>query len=191
MPTKKPMKKPTYSPVKECRVSHDNDHDHDHEDESSWDVNEDEASWDVDEDEASWEVDEDEASWDVDEDQASWDVDDEDEASLDDNEGDESLWDHDDDDDSEDFQTSPPPPAPNIPKNPNRLHDMFSAYQQKAEVSIAQKPAHRRQAPRAKFKGNHSQQAITVETPLRDGRVKRCFVKSEQRKALNCHVSKL
>jgi hypothetical protein len=68
---------------------------------------------------------------------------------------------------------------------------MFSAYQQKAEVSIAQKPAHRRQAPRAKFKGNHNQQAITVETPLRDGRVKRCFVKSEQRKALNCHVSKL
>ncbi len=169
MPMKKQIKKPTYSPVKECRVSHDNDHDHDHENEVSWNVNEDEALWDVD---------------------------DEDEALLDDNdsddEGDESLRDHDDDDDdSDDVQTSPPPPAPNIPKNPNRMHDMFSAYQQKAEVSIAQKPAHRKQAPRAKFKGKHSQQAITVETPLRDGRVKCCFVQSEQRKALNCHVSKL
>jgi hypothetical protein len=27
-------------------------------------------------------------------------------------------------------QTPPPPPAPNIPKNPNRLHDMVSAYHQ-------------------------------------------------------------
>jgi hypothetical protein len=168
MPTKKQIKKPTYSPMKECRVSHDNDHDHDHEDEVSWDVDEDEALWDVDN---------------------------EGEALLDDNdsydEGDESLWDHNDDDDSDDAQISPPPPAPNIPKNPYRMHDMFSEYQQKAEVSIAQKPAHRKQAPQAKFKGKHSQQAITVETPLRDGRVKRCFVQSEQRKALNCHVSKL
>jgi hypothetical protein len=49
--------------------------------------------------------------------------------------------------------TPPPPPAPNIPKKTNRLHDMVSAYhqeqnyQEKAEVSIIQKPAHRRQAP--------------------------------------------
>jgi hypothetical protein len=80
-------------------------------------------------------------------------------------------------------QTSPPPPAPNISNNPDRLqHDMFSAsaYQQEAEVSIAQKPAHRRQALQAKFKGNHSKQAAAIETPLRDGRVKHYFIKSEQ-----------
>ena len=46
-------------------------------------------------------------------------------------------------------------------------------------------------APRAKFKGNHSKQATTVETPLRDGCVKHCFVQSEQRKAFKCHVFRL
>ncbi len=55
-----------------------------------------------------------------------------------------------------------------------------SAYQQEAEVSIAQKPAHRRQALQAKFKGNHSKQAVAIETPLRDGHVKHYFIKSEQ-----------
>lgn len=29
-------------------------------------------------------------------------------------------------------QASPPPPAPNIPKNPDRLHDMFPADNQEA-----------------------------------------------------------
>ncbi len=43
--------------------------------------------------------------------------------------------------------STPPPPAPNTPKNPNRLHDMFSVYHQEVEVSIAQIQAHRRQAP--------------------------------------------
>jgi hypothetical protein len=43
--------------------------------------------------------------------------------------------------------STPPPPAPNIPKNPNRLHDMLSVYHQEAEVSITQIQAHRRQAP--------------------------------------------
>jgi hypothetical protein len=80
-------------------------------------------------------------------------------------------------------QTSPPPPAPNISNNPDRLqHDMFSAsaYQQEAEVSIAQKPVHRRQALQAKFEGNHSKQAVAIETPLRDGYVKHYFIESEQ-----------
>ncbi len=80
-------------------------------------------------------------------------------------------------------QTSPPPPAPNISNNPNRLqHDLFSAsaYQQEAEVSIVQKLAHRKQALQAKFEGNHSKQAVAIETPLRDGRVKHYFAKSEQ-----------
>jgi hypothetical protein len=53
-------------------------------------------------------------------------------------------------------------------------------YQQEAEVSIAQKPAHRRQAPQAKFKGNHSKHAIAIEIPFRDGHRKHFFVKSEQ-----------
>ncbi len=63
---------------------------------------------------------------------------------------------------------------------------MVSAYhqdqkfQQEAEVSIAQKPAHRRQAPQAKFKGNHSKHAIAIEILFRDGRLKHFFVKSEQ-----------
>ncbi len=70
-------------------------------------------------------------------------------------------------------QTSPPPPAPNIPQNLNRLHDMFLADNQEAEVSIAQKPE--------KVEGNHNKQAIAIETPLtRDRRVKHYFVKSEQ-----------
>jgi hypothetical protein len=54
-----------------------------------------------------------------------------------------------------------------------------SAYQQEAEVSIAQKPAHRRQALQAKFDSNHSKQAVAIETPLRDGRVKHYYVKSK------------
>jgi hypothetical protein len=71
-------------------------------------------------------------------------------------------------------QTSPPPPAPNIPKNLNRLHDMFPADNHEAEVSIAQKPE--------KVEGNNNnKQAIAIETPLtRDGRVKHYFVKSEK-----------
>jgi hypothetical protein len=83
-------------------------------------------------------------------------------------------------------QTPPPPPAPNIPKKCNRLNDTVSAYhqernyQQEAEVSIAQKPAHRRQAPQEKIKGNHSKHAIAIEIPFRDGRLKHFFVKSEQ-----------
>jgi hypothetical protein len=83
-------------------------------------------------------------------------------------------------------QTLLPPSVPNIPKKPNRLHDMVSAYhqewnyQQEAEVSIAQKPAHRRQAPQAKFEGNHSKHTIAIEIPFRDGCVKHYFVKSEQ-----------
>jgi hypothetical protein len=55
-----------------------------------------------------------------------------------------------------------------------------SAYQQEAEVSIAQKPAQRRQALQAKFEGNRSKQAVAIETPPRDGRVKHYFIKSEQ-----------
>jgi hypothetical protein len=83
-------------------------------------------------------------------------------------------------------QTPPPPPSSNFPQTPNRLHDMVSAYhqeqnyQQEAEVSIAHKPAHRRQAPQAKFESNHSKHAITIEIPFRDGCVKYYFVKSEQ-----------
>ena len=83
-------------------------------------------------------------------------------------------------------QTPPPPLAPNIPKNPNRLHDMVSAYhqewnyQQEAKVSIAQKPVQRRQAPQAKFEGNHSKHAIAIEIPFKDGCLKHFFVKSEQ-----------
>ncbi len=70
-------------------------------------------------------------------------------------------------------QTSPPPPAPNIPKNPDRLLDMFPADNQEAEVSIAQKPD--------KVEGNHNKQAIAIETPLnRDERVKHYFITSEQ-----------
>jgi hypothetical protein len=84
------------------------------------------------------------------------------------------------------IQTPPPPPAPNFSKPSNRLHDMVSAYhqeqnyQQETEVFIAQKPAHRRQAPQAKFEGNHSKQAIANEIPFRDGRVIHYFIKSEQ-----------
>jgi hypothetical protein len=84
------------------------------------------------------------------------------------------------------IQTPSPPPALNIPQNPNRLHDMVPAYhqernyQQEAEVSIAQKPAHRRQAPQAKFEGNHSKHAVTIEIPFRGRHVKHYFVKSEQ-----------
>jgi hypothetical protein len=36
------------------------------------------------------------------------------------------------------------------------------------------------QALQARFKGNHSKQAVAIETPLRDGHVKHYFVKSEQ-----------
>ncbi len=42
--------------------------------------------------------------------------------------------------------TLPPPPAPNIPQNPNRLHGMCPADNQEAEVSIGHKLAHRKQA---------------------------------------------
>jgi hypothetical protein len=83
-------------------------------------------------------------------------------------------------------QTPPPPPAPNIQKKTNRLHDMVSAYhqewnyQQEAKVSIAQKPVQRRQAPQAKFEGNHSKHAIAIEIPFKDGCLKHFFVKSEQ-----------
>jgi hypothetical protein len=84
-------------------------------------------------------------------------------------------------------QTPPPPLAPNIPKKPNRLYDMVSAYhqeqnyQQEAEVSIAQKPVHRRQAPQVNFKGNHhSKHAIAIEVPFREEHLKHFFVKSEQ-----------
>jgi hypothetical protein len=63
---------------------------------------------------------------------------------------------------------------------------MFSAhhrernYEQEAELSILQKLKHRRQAPQAKFKGNHSKKTLTVEIPLRDECMKHFFVKSEQ-----------
>ena len=182
---KMPIYMPIYNPI--CRISHDNDQDHDYEDEPSWDVDEDEALRDVKNDQAPWYVDKDEAFRNVDN---------EDEASVVDNdsddEGDESLWDHDKDSDSDDVQTSLPPPAPNILTNSSRLHEVwFSTYQQKAEVSIAQKPVHRRRAPQTKLKGNNSKQATTEETPLRDGRAKHCFVKSEQRKNLKFYVFKL
>ena len=76
--------------------------------------------------------------------------------------------------------------SPKYPKKPSRLHDMVSAYhqeqnyQQDAEVSITQKLVHRRQAPQANFKGNHSKQGIAIEKPFRDGHLKHFFVKSEQ-----------
>jgi hypothetical protein len=79
-------------------------------------------------------------------------------------------------------QTSPPPPAPNIPKNPDKLHDMFPADNQEAEVSIAQKLE--------KVEGNRNKQAIAIETPLtRDGRVKHSSL-NQSRLALNSHVFK-
>ncbi len=74
---------------------------------------------------------------------------------------------------TQNIQTSPPPPVPNTPKNPGRLHDMFPADNREAEVSIAQKSE--------KIEGNHNKQAIAIETPLtRDRHVKHYFVKSEQ-----------
>jgi len=72
-------------------------------------------------------------------------------------------------------QSPPPPPAPNILENAALFLFPFF-YSQVAEVSIAHKPAHRRQAP----EGNCHKQAFAIETPLRDGQVKHYFVKSEQ-----------
>jgi hypothetical protein len=70
-------------------------------------------------------------------------------------------------------QISPPPPAPNIPQNPDRLHNMILADYQEAAFSIAQKPT--------KVEGKYKMQAIAIETPhTRDGRMKHYFVKSEQ-----------